>query len=386
MSAWQRCRQHLCVRFLWNKYLYLIHIDSFVTMVVGVDVRSEQSSLLIGRARFRAQSKASRILVPVVLSVFAVALLAISYSVTLSSPNVQLAETSNVGEQVLQAITHVSSKSGKLHSEAKKLQETDQIIRQTLARDRVDASADEHGVHKYSQDLAATKPLLAANQAIVARLQARIKAADTELATAKIAMVAAQAAEAAGKQSYLKAAAPWQKVQSQEAVAQKKYRADVQRLNKALKATAKDPHDSFAQDRVTDVEKRLHEDRKASRSDTIDLDNLGVLAGQQKLVQTVRKAEETLAAATSKFSDIMSKKGTASSRLEAELHKVADEKARIAADQRMLAHFKDLLATIDAQEGRETKHKLDVMSRINELVASAPVVVTAAAKPSVAKK
>jgi len=209
---------------------------------------------------------------------------------------------------------------------------------------------------------------------------------DTELATAKIAMVAAQAAEAAGKQSYLKAAAPWQKVQSQEAVAQKKYRADVQRLNKALKATAKDPHDSFAQDRVTDVEKRLHEDRKASRSDTIDLDNLGVLAGQQKLVQTVRKAEETLAAATSKFSDIMSKKGTASSRLEAELHKVADEKARIAADQRMLAHFKDLLATIDAQEGRETKQKLDVMSRINELVASAPVVVTAAAKPSVAKK
>ena len=82
----------------------------------------------------------------------------------------------------------------------------------------------------------------------------------------------------------------------------------------------------------------------------------------------------------------MSKKGTASSRLEAELHKVADEKARIAADQRMLAHFKDLLATIDAQEGRETKQKLDVMSRINELVASAPVVVTAAAKPSVAKK
>ena len=355
-------------------------------MVVGFDVRSEQSSLLTGRARVRVQSKASRILVPVVLSVFVIALLAISYSVTLSGPNVQLAETSNVGEQVLQAITHVSSKSGKLHSEAAKLQETDHMIHQTLARDREDATADEHGIHKYSQDLAITKPLLAANEAIVARLQASIKAAGKELATAQTAMAAAQLAEAADKKSYLKAAAPWQKVQAQEAVAQKKYRADVQRLNKALKATAKDPQDSFAQDHVADVEKQLHEDRKAARSGSINLDQLGVLAGQQKLMEAVRKEEESLTTATSKVSDILSKKTSSTSRLEAELHKLALEKARIAADKRMLAHFKDLLTTIDAQEVRENQQKVKVMSAISELMASAPVAVPAAAKPSAAKK
>jgi hypothetical protein len=85
----------------------------------------------------------------------------------------------------------------------------------------------------------------------------------------------------------------------------------------------------------------------------------------------------------------VNQKASFNSRLIAENTKVAREKARIASDQRMLSHFKDLLATIDAQEKRETGQKLKVMSMINELVASAPVAAdtkAADAKSSAAKK
>ena len=130
----------LCCAERRKKSLQIQMLDLAATgMVVGVDVRSENSSLLSARTRARVNSKASRILVPVVLSVFAVALLACSYSAASSSRNVQLAETSSVGEQVLTAIAHVSSKSGKLHSEAAQLQAADNTIRQTLARDSVDS-------------------------------------------------------------------------------------------------------------------------------------------------------------------------------------------------------------------------------------------------------
>jgi hypothetical protein len=370
----------LCCAERRKKSLQIHILDLAATgMVVGVDVRSENSSLLSARTRARVNSKASRILVPVVLSVFAVALLACSYSAASSSRNVQLAETSNVGEQVLTAIAHVSSKSGKLHSEAAQLQAADNTIRQTLARDSVDASADEHAIHKYSQEIDVTKPLLAANSAIVARLQASIKAADQGILAAKSAMIAAEAAEASDKKDYLKVAAPWQKVQKQEALAQKKYRADEQQLKRLVKKAAADPADSYSAERLADVEKKLHSDRKAARSGSIDIDKLGVLANQETLVENLNKAQSVATNDISKYRDLVNKKGADGNRLVAEQNKVAHEKARLAADQRMLAHFKDLLTTVDAEEKRETSQKLKVMSRINELVASAPTVPVAKA-------
>jgi hypothetical protein len=360
-------------------------------MVVGVEIRSENSSLLTGRSGTRAQisSRASRILVPVVLCVFVVALLALSVSVPTPSHNVQLAESSSVSEKVLKAITHVSNKPGQLHSEAVELQATDKVVRETLARDKVDAAADEHAIHKYSADLEVAKPLTVATEVVVARLQASIKAADQEISTAKKAMDSAEAVEAVDKKKYLKAASPWQKVQSEEASAQKKYRADEQQLKKLVKKAAADPTDTVAADRLASVEKRLHNDRKAARTGSVDIDKLGVLANQETLVEDLRKAQADATAKTNKFSDLSNKKAGLRSRLVAENAKVAREKARMAADQRMLAHFKELLATIDAQEQRETSQKLKVMSMINNLVASAPVAAdskAAASKASAAKK
>jgi hypothetical protein len=353
-------------------------------MVVGVEVRSENSSLLAGRLRAHVPSRASRILVPVVLSVFAIALLTFSFSVTSPSTDIQLVEASNVGEKLLKAITHVSSKSGQLHSQAVALQTTDNIVRQTLARDSIDAAADEHAIHKYSTDLDVAKPLVVANEVIVARLKASIKAADQKIIAAKKAMKNAEAVEASDKKEYLKAASPWQKVQSNEALAQKKYRADEQQLKKLVKKAAEDPSNEWAAENLANVEKKLHNDRKAARSGSIDIDKLGVLANQETLVKDLGKAQSDTTIDTEKYNDILNQKNSMTNRLVAENAKVARETARIAADQRMLAHFKDLLATIDAQEKRETSQKLKVMSMINKLVASAPVV--ADAKASVIKK
>ena len=133
----------------------------------------------------------------------------------------------------------------------------------------------------------------------------------------------------------------------------------------------------------------MHNDRKVARSGSLDIDKLGVVADQEALVDNVNKAESTAAIDSSKYTDLMSKRAGFSDRLIAEKNIVANEKSRIASDQRMLAHFKDLLSIIDAQEKRETSLKVKVMSRINELVASAPVAVdtkAANAKASSAKK
>jgi hypothetical protein len=359
-------------------------------MVVSVEVRSESSSLLAGRARAQVpSSRASRILVPVVLSVFAVSLVTLSFSASTANSSFELVETDNVGEKVLKAITDVASKSGHLHSEAAALQTTDNIVRHTLAHDKIDAAADEHAIHKFSTDLDVAKPVLVANEVIVARLQASIKSADQEIAVAKKAMDAAEAAEAVDKKEYLKAASPWQKVQSKEASAQKKYRADEQHLKELVKKAAADPSDSVATDRLVALEKKLHDDRKSTRSGSLDIDKLGVLANQETLVVKLGKAQAETTMDTNKYDDLVNQKASFNSRLIAESSKVAREKARIASDQRMLSHFKDLLATIKAQEERETGQKLKVMSMINELVASAPVAAdtkAADAKSSAAKK
>lgn len=357
-------------------------------MVVGIEVRSENSSLLTGRARTRVPStKASRILVPVVLSLFAVTLVAFSYSLTTQNPNAQLLEASSVGEKVLKAITHVAAKSGKLHSEASSLQSTDDVIRQTLAHDKVDAAADDHAIHKFSEDLKLKSPLLAADQTVVARLQASIKAADLKIAVAKKAMIIAEASEAVAKKKYLAAAAPWQKVQAQEASAQKKYRADEELLKKLVKKAAADSTDTYAAEKLAAVEKKLHNDRKAARSGSVDIDKLGVVADQEALVNNVNKAEAETSTESGKYTDLMSKRAALSDRLVAEKNRVANEKAQVASDKRMLAHFKTLLAAIGAQEKRETSLKLKVMARINELVAIAPTDSKAAtAKSSSAKK
>ena len=358
-------------------------------MVVGIEVQSEQSSLLVGRARARVPSKASRILVPLVLSLFAITLIALSYSLTTQNSNAQLVETSSIGEKVLKAIAHVASQSGKLHSEATSLQATDNVIRRTLARDSIDAAADEHAIHKFSDDLKLKNPLLVADEAIVARLQASIKATGKSIAVAKKSMVAAEATEAIAKKKYLAAAAPWQKVQAQEASAQKKYRADEQLLKRLVRKAAADPTDTYAAAKLAAAEKKLHNDRKVARSGSLDIDKLGVVADQEALVDNVNKAESTAAIDSSKYTDLMSKRAGLNDRLIAEKNIVANQKSRIASDQRMLAHFKDLLSIIDAQEKRETSLKVKVMSRINELVASAPVAVdtkAANAKASSAKK
>jgi hypothetical protein len=283
-------------------------------------------------------------------------------------------EASSVGEKVLKAITHVAAKSGKLHSEATALQSTDDIIRQTLAHDRVDAAADDHAVHKFAEDLKLKTPLLAADQTAVARLQASIRAANQKIAVAKKAMVVAEAAEAVAKKKYLAAAAPWQKVQAEEASAQKKYRADEELLKRLVKKAAADSSNTYAAAQLAAVEKKLHNDRKAARSGSHDIDKLGVVADQETLVDNVNKAEAETSILSGKYTDLLSKSANLNDRLVAEKNRVANEISQVSSDKRMLAHFKTLLATIDAQEKRETSLKLKVMARINELVASAPVV------------
>jgi hypothetical protein len=353
-------------------------------MVVGAGGLSEHVSLLAGRSRLRVQSKASRVFVPMVISAFVVILCAFVYSGSLVTPTEQLGDISNVGDQVLKEIAHVASKSGKLRAEAISLQTQDAKIHRALSLSRVDASADEHAIRKFSTDITLAKPLVASEEALVTQLQASIKAAGEGIVVAQKAMDAATAVEAADKEKYLKAAAPWQKIQSQEALAQKKYRADEQHLKKLVNQASTHPSNVDAQDDLAALEKKLHNDRKVARSGSVGIDQLGVLADQQMLVDNLNNAQQEASSATNKYNDLLEKKNGLNDRLLAEKRQLAKDKARIVADQRMLAHFKDLLNTVHAEEKIETGQKLKVMSRVKELMASTTIangdVVSAAKK------